>query len=114
MWNLQNVTFQSEVAKQKKSVLFSTRLMLPVLSHGKFQAPLGAKPVSISYKKTKNRPQSSLPESCKVSWYSSLLKWNVDDTLVNYYLSYAYTLGKYINEKEQEYLKGKCFIYTLI
>ena len=53
--NLPNVTFQIEVAKQnitKKSALFNS-INVPmeifhVLSHGKFQAVLRAKPVSIS------------------------------------------------------------------
>lgn len=72
-----------------------------MLLYRKFHTHLGAKPVSISYKKTKTRPKHSLPESCKVSWYSTVLKWNTDDSSVKHYLSYAYTLCRYTNEKDR-------------
>lgn len=55
MWKLQNVIFQSEVAKTLALSNLINAAYAVTLKKKKIQAPLGVNPESISYKKTKTQ-----------------------------------------------------------
>lgn len=112
---LTKFTFQSKAAKQK-NLLFSTSLNLPMLLYRIFQAPLGAKPVSTSYKKIQKsykKPPKLAPRKLQVIMTPYFIKITYRWYL-KHYLNWAHILYRCTNEKNRNIWTQMFYLYIYL